>query len=134
MADRNVLDAHTLVWYIEDNPRLGAAALALLDDPAERFYLPVIALAEACHTVARGRTTIPSVGHLLADLDADPRITVVPLDREVLDLSLPLAAVQEMHDRLIVATTLSLQAPDQSVALLSCDVNITASALVPMIW
>jgi hypothetical protein len=70
----------------------------------------------------------------VADVDADPRITVVPLDRTVFDLSLPLTAVQEMHDRLIVATTLSLQAPGESVVLLSCDANITAAGLVPMVW
>ena len=134
MADRNVLDAHTLIWYVEDNPRLGANAGVLLDDPAGRFFLPIIALAEACHIVARGRTAVPSVADLLTDVDADRRITVVPLDRAVFNLSLSLAAVPEMHDRLIVATALSLRAPGESVALLTCDANITASGLVPLVW
>src|SRR5437868_5761981 len=105
-----------------------------MDDPGSRLFLPIIALAEACHTVARGRTAIPSVADLLADVDADSRITVVPLDRTIFDLSLPLTVVREMHDRLIVATTISLEAPDESVALLTRDENITASGLVHIVW
>ena len=134
MADRNILDAHSLIWYIGKNPRLGANARFVMNDRASRLFLPIIALAEACHVVARDRTAIPSVADLLADVDADPRITIVPLDRAILDISLSLASVGEMHDRLIVATTLWLAGSGESVALLTCDGNITASGLVPIIW
>ena len=134
MADKYSLDAHALIWYIENNPRLGPNAGIIMDDPANRFYLPIIALVEACHIVARGRTTIPSVADLLSDVDADSRIILVPLDRAILDVSLTLTTVTEMHDRLIVATTLYLAVSGESVALLTCDGNITASGLVPILW
>jgi hypothetical protein len=74
------------------------------------------------------------VAALLADLDADPRIVVVPLDRAILDLSLTLAAISEMHDRQIAATALHLARAGSPVPLLSCDSNITASGLVPIVW
>jgi PIN domain nuclease of toxin-antitoxin system len=134
MADRYVLDAHTLIWYIEDNPRLGVNARIIMDDPGSSLYLPIIALAEGCHIVGRGRTSIASIAALLTDVDADPRIAIVSLNRAILDLSLTLTAITEMHDRLIAATTLYLANADETVALLTCDSNITASGLVPTLW
>jgi hypothetical protein len=105
-----------------------------MQDPTSVLYLPVIALAEACWVVEHGRTAIPAVTNLLADVDADGRVVLVPLDRSILDLSLTLLALNEMHDRLIVATALRLAHGGSSVPLLTCDVNITASGLVPIVW
>src|SRR5438045_2866807 len=99
MANEYVIDAHTLIWYIELNPRLGPNAGRIMADPFSILYLPVIALAEACWTVERGRCGIPSIASLLADVDADPRIRLVPLNRAILDVSLTLTAISEMHDR-----------------------------------
>ena len=43
-------------------------------------------------------------------------------------------AVGEMHDRQIVATALRIAELGDPVALLTRDVNIAASGLVPVIW
>jgi PIN domain nuclease of toxin-antitoxin system len=134
MANEYALDAHALIWFIGSNPRLGAKARAVMQDPASVLYLPVIALAEACWAVAAGRTSIPSLASLLSAVDADPRIFVVPLDRAILDRSLTLSAISEMHDRLIVATALHLASASFSVPLLTCDPDITSSGVVPVVW
>ncbi len=135
MANEYILDAHSVVWFLEGNPKLGANARAVMQDPASVFYLPIIALAEACWVIEHGRTSIPSVASFLSDIDADPRIVVVSLDRAILDLSLSLSSISEMHDRLIVATVLHHTASSGSpVSLLTCDKNITASGLVPILW
>ena len=135
MANEFVLDAHALVWFLEGNPRLGPIARAAIQDPASVLYLPFIALAEACWAIEHGRSSIPSVASLLTDLDADPRIVLVPLDRPILDLSLTLTPIREMHDRQIVATALHLAAKTGSpVSLLTCDQDITASGLVLITW
>lgn len=134
MANEYVVDAHALVWFLEGNPRLSTNARAALQDPASVLYLPVIALAEACWIVERGKCAIPSITNLLADVDADPRIVLVPLDRAILDLSLTLASLNEMHDRQIVATVLHLAAKGISAHLITCDRNITSSSLVPIVW
>lgn len=84
--------------------------------------------------VEHGKSRIPSIAHLLGDVDADPRIILVPLDRAILDPSLTLTALGEMHDRQIVATALSLARPGTAVPLLSRDANITASGLVAVVW
>jgi PIN domain nuclease of toxin-antitoxin system len=134
MVAEYVIDAHTILWYIEDSPRSGTDAGRVMDDPTSTLILPMIALAEACWAVERGRSTIPSVAALLADIDADPRIVLVPLDRAILDRSLALTAVSEMHDRQIVATALMRAAAGSSVVLLTRDVNITASGIVATLW
>lgn len=134
MANEYVLDAHALVWFLEGNPRLGSNARAAMQDPASVLYLPAIALAEACWVVERGRTSIPSVASLLADVDADPRVVLVPLDRAILDLSLTLTPLTEMHDRQIAATALYLARAGSALPLLTCDGNITASGLLPLVW
>ena len=135
MADKHVLDAHTLVWFLVGHPKLGANARAVLEAPNSDLYLPLIALAEACWMVEKGRApTIPGVSHLLAAVDADRRVTLIPLDRAILDLSLSLAPITEMHDRQIVATALHLASSGTSVALLTRDANIIASGIVPIVW
>lgn len=135
MAAKHVLDAHALVWFLVGSPKLGANARAVLNAPNIDLYLPLIALAEACWMVEKGRVpTIPSVSHLLAAVDADRRVILVPLDRSILDRSLPLTSIAEMHDRQIMATALSLSSAGSSVALLTRDLNITVSGLVPVIW
>ena len=96
--------------------------------------LPATTLAEACWIVEHGRTNIPSVAVLLTSVDADPRFSLYPLDRSVVDRSNGLAAIGEMHDRQIVATALVLADRGERIALLTRDQNITASGLVPIVW
>lgn len=134
MANRYVIDAHALIWYVEDNPALGVNAGHVLDNPLSELFLPVIALAEACWAVERGRCRIPTVADLLSDVDADSRITLVSLDRPILALSLTLTAIGEMHDRQIAATALHLASTGDPVILLTRDANISASGLVPVLW
>ena len=42
--------------------------------------------------------------------------------------------ITEMHDRLIVATTIILRNRGEEIALLTCDRHITASNLLDIIW
>lgn len=134
MPSSYVVDAHALIWYIEDNPRMGSQARAIMDDPESVLFLPVIALAECCWIVEHGRSSIPSVAHLVADVDADPRISVVGLDRAVLDRALELAGINEMHDRLIVATALELAGTGETPGILTKDAGIRESGRLPVVW
>jgi PIN domain nuclease of toxin-antitoxin system len=129
-----VVDAHPLIWHLEANSRLGPNARAVLLDPDAKLFLPSIALAEACWIVEHGRCRIPSIAHLLGHVDADTRITLLPLDRPTLDLSLTLTSIGEMHDRQIVATALQLAAGGNQIALLTRDENICGSGLVSTVW
>lgn len=134
MASKYIVDTHALIWYLESSPRLGAAAKAVLDNPASDLALPLIALAEAIDIVDKRRTKIASVADLLSDVAKDVRLELLPLDLDTLQTSLHARAVPEMHDRLIVAAGLLLQQQGESVAILTKDVSITTSALLPVIW
>lgn len=134
MATKSIVDTHTLVWYLEGNPRLGANAKSMLDEPTSELVIPLIALAEACWMIEHGKSSIPTVKDLLAVVDADPRVVVLPLDRAVFDKTLGLTAIAEMHDRQIVATALCLMDQGETIAVLSKDRNIQMSGLAPVIW
>jgi PIN domain nuclease of toxin-antitoxin system len=129
-----VVDTHALVWYLEANSRLSPAARAALGDPASELFLPIVALAEACWMVEHGRTRIPTVDQLLTHVDADERITLVSLDRAILDRSVSLTAIGEMHDRQILATALLLATATEGISLITRDENIRLSGLIPVVW
>jgi PIN domain nuclease of toxin-antitoxin system len=134
MAHKYVLDTHALVWHLEGNPRLGAQAKKVIDDPASDLVLPIIALAEAAYIVDHGRTAIPRVSDLLGSVFADQRLSVFPLTWEVFEQSLKATVVPEMHDRLIVASALYLQSLGDTVSLLTKDASIVEARLVPTLW
>ena len=129
-----VIDTHALVWFLEGNTRLGNKAKIVLADSKSQLILPAIALAEAVWIVERARTSIPSVTDLLNAINSDPRIVVYPADKGVIEQSISLSAITEMHDRLIVATAIVLANKGDEIALLTCDRNITASGLLTLVW
>jgi len=98
------------------------------------LVLPVIALAEAVFIVGKGRTSIPSVSDLLNDVLNDPRIEIYPLTVEILQESLTLTAIPEMHDRLIVATGIYLQSLGETVKVITKDNDIILASLLPVVW
>lgn len=116
------------------HPRLGPNAKTILADSSSELLLPIIALAEACWMVEHGKSTISNVHDLLAAVDADPRLEITPLNREILDRSLGFAVIDEMHDRQIVASALVLQDKGAAVAILTRDLVIQSSGLVTVIW
>lgn len=134
MAMKHIVDTHALIWYLEGNPRLGADAKAVLDDPANELVMPIIALAEACWVVEHGKSSIATQQDLLAAVDADPRLIIIPLDRSILNKSLNIGIIPEMHDRQIAATALCLAQQGETVAILTRDPDIRAAGLVSVIW
>lgn len=134
MAHRFVIDTHALVWFLENNPRLGSQADAVLQDPRSSLVLPLIALAEGFWLVEHGRSSIPTGNHLLSEVDGDPRIAIAELRRPIFDRSLMLTSIPELHDRFIVATALELADQGDNVSLLTRDSTMHNSNLVPVVW
>ncbi len=129
-----VVDTHALIWFLEGNSRLGINANAILSNPDSQLIIPATTLAEAVWIVERGRTSIPSAKDLFLAIEADPRVVIYPLDKEVIETTISLSAINEMHDRQIAATALVLASKGEKVQLLTCDLNITASGLVSIVW
>lgn len=129
-----ILDTHALIWFLEGNSRLGVTAKEILSDSSSELILPAIALAESVWIVSRGKTSIPSVEALLKVVKQDQRVSIYPLDSEVVEKSVHLTSINEMHDRQIVSTALVIEGQGNQVALLSCDQNICDADLVRIVW
>lgn len=129
-----ILDTHALIWFLEGNARLGLTAKEILADSSSELVLPAIALAESVWIGSRGKTSIPSVEALLKVVKQDKRVLIYPLDSEVIEKSINLTAINEMHDRQIVSTALVAEGQGNQVALLTCDQNICAANLVRIVW
>lgn len=129
-----VIDTHALIWFLEGNSRLGANAKAVLSHSDSQLVIPATTLAEAVWIVERGRTSIPSGKDVIAAVESDYRVLIYPLDKEIIEMTMSLSSINEMHDRQIAATALVLASKGDMVQLLTCDQNITASGLVPIVW
>lgn len=129
-----VIDTHALIWFLEGNPRLGDQAKQILSNPNNELVLSAIALAEAIWIVGKGKTSIPTAQTLLDEVNQDARVVVYPLDKAIIEVTLSLPTILEMHDRQIVATAKYLESQGDMVSLLTCDQNITSSNLVTIVW
>ncbi|RUT08175.1 hypothetical protein DSM106972_013430 [Dulcicalothrix desertica PCC 7102] len=113
---------------------MGDKAKAILSAPDSQLVIPATVLAEAVWIVERGRTSISEAITIVESINLDTRAVVYPSDTNVIQKTINLVAIGEMHDRQIVATAMVLEQQGEKVALLSCDQNITASGLVTIIW
>lgn len=136
MANKYILDTHTLIWYLEGNRNLGQQAKAVMGATDSEMVLPLIALAEAAYLIEKRRVGIPTISDLLADVDNDDRIEVYQLTWEVFERSLTPEGLQipELHDRFIVSTGLHLQDLGHTVAILTKDKSITDAGVLSVIW
>ncbi|WP_414552145.1 type II toxin-antitoxin system VapC family toxin [Anabaena sp. CCY 0017] len=129
-----VIDTHALIWFLEGNSRLSRNAKAILSQADSQLIIPATTLAKAVWVVERGRTSIPDPKDVISVVDADPRVVIYPLDKDVIEMTMRLSVINEMHDRQIVATALVLASKGETVQLLTCDQNITASGLIAIVW
>ncbi len=137
MADKYVLDTHALLWFLANDPRLGAKAKAAFMETNARWVVSTIVLAEACWVIALGRTNIPSPQAFLDAIEADPRVIHAYLTPDIVRQAVQLQDIPEMHDRLIAATAISLANEGHTVALVTKDARISQSRLlgaVQVVW
>lgn len=128
---RYVLDTHTLLWHLGNDPRLGANAKHILDDSNARFIVPVMVLAEAKHAADRKRVSIP-FDRVIQEVVASPQITIVGMD--ILTVN-HLSSQLDIHDSIIVAAALQCRDSfEEEIALLTNDIAIAQSGLIPVIW
>lgn len=128
-----VVDTHALLWFLTANPRLGEKARNALADPESELVVPAIVLAESLWIVDKLASQI-TASDVLAAIDADPRISVYPMTRDIVAEAHALSAIAEMHDRQIAATANGVSQSASSVALLTKDEDIIGSGLVPTLW
>lgn len=129
-----VTDTHSLIWYLEDSPRLGDQAKLAFDacDRGDCFiYIPTICLVEMIYLQEKGRIAPELLhqlqtelnngesGFLIADLTLEVTVSMTSVSR---------TAIPDMPDRIIAATAHHLGLP-----LISRDHRIQFSDL-QTIW
>jgi len=127
-----LLDTHAWIWWIEQDARLGAKAIAALDTmaPDRRPFLCDISLWEVAMLVERGRLQIDVPLDEWLDAAAHPRsVQLVPLSPRIAAevARLPDTFHRDPADRIIVATSRARRIP-----VLTHDDRIRRSRLVTL--
>jgi len=115
---RALLDTHTFLWWINDDPRLSARVKRLIADPKSDFLIGYSSLWEAAIKIQKGTLKVPgrSIAFLLQEMEKNA-FRLLPLRTEHL---LRLEALEPHHrdpfDRMLIA-----QAIEEDIPLLTKD-------------
>jgi PIN domain nuclease of toxin-antitoxin system len=123
-----VVDTHALAWYLDNDPRLGSQAEAILDNADIRLIIPSIILAEIKYLAHKGRLT-QTLDEVLRVINSDPRCIIYPIDLSVVNKA-PLGL--DIHDSLIIGTALVQR--EIVSGILTRGAAIASSGLVPTLW
>lgn len=121
-----IIDTHALIWFFENNPRLGKHALNAFENPEATLWLHVIVLCELLFYLRKKRKS-DEYDPLIRVIQSDKRIQIVDLN---LDQISKIPSGLEMHDGLIAA--LALQIPEAKI--LTCDRLLTSWASHRIAW
>lgn len=125
-----VTDAHSLVWYFTDDARLSIKALKAFEQTTEEgiMIIPSIVLAEIMFIAKKGRITL-TFEETLEKIEEYENFQIAPLDTDILKRADQIEVELEMHDKLIVATSVHYNA-----TLITKDEKITKSNACLVIW
>ena len=126
---RLLLDTHTFLWFILDDPRLSPAARAMLIDPANELLLSPASYWEIAIKVSLGKYTVP--GEFAEFMDAqvrENRLTILPIAiGDVAEVATLPFHHRDPFDRLLVG-----QALVEKVPIVSTDPAFDAYGIVRM--
>lgn len=126
-----IADTHALYWYLRHPERLSAAADAvfrLAESGNALIVVPAIVVAELYFlSVKIGQPF--SVSELLEEMEGVDGISLTDLGKVQLEQLDAIADISEMHDRLIAAESVALNAP-----IVTRDGIIRQSQYVSTIW
>lgn len=125
-----VADAHAIVWYFIDDPRLSQTARQVFEQTitAGVIIIPTIVLAEIMYISQKGRISL-TFEETLSHIEMYENFHIAALELDILKIAASISADLEMHDKLIVATTLHFDAH-----LITKDEQITQSKIVNTVW
>lgn len=126
-----VADTHAFLWYLSEDPRLGKRAKSRFD-LAEKgkgtIAVPTIVLAESLHVLEKKKYAI-KFKSILDRIEAGYNYLPVPLDIKIIRRIETLKKLDDLHDRIIVASALLMGAE-----LITKDAKIKNSRYVKVIW
>ena len=126
----HVTDAHTIVWYFMDDPRLSQNARRAFDGTITTgvIIIPTIVLAEIMYISQKRRISI-TFEETLSRIEMYENFRVAALEIDILKVAASIEGDLEMHDKLIVATALYFDAH-----LITKDEQIIQSRIVNTVW
>lgn len=126
-----VVDTHALIWYLEGSDRLGAQALAVLQDPSNKVVVPTMVLTEMRYLYEKRRIQI-SIDDVIELVQSDDHFSIYPLDVSVVQ-AVPLGL--NIHDGIICGTALvQRESVDEEVRVITQDEAIRNAGIVETVW
>lgn len=101
-----VFDTHVLIWYFIGSRRLRVELKERIDETRRqggRLLVPTIVLAEALGVAEKGRV-IFDFAEMYRLIREEPEFEVIGFSPEIFEEVMGVEDVQEIHDRIIVAT------------------------------
>ena len=126
-----VADTHALLWYLAGSPQLSSPARSAFDAAASGsndVVVPAIVIAELV-MLAEKRRGLADLDQVVATLRARPGFRLSTLTPELVLRTQRLTLLPDIHDRLIVAEALELDA-----TIITRDRAIIASGLAKVVW
>lgn len=115
---RLLLDTHTFIWALTDDPELGTFAKTLLRDPQNEIYVSSASIWEAGIKSALGKWSIPlDLDEAIETFGAKP-LAISPYHAKMA-ANLP-SHHKDPFDRMIIA-----QAQAEGLTIISCDAQFT---------
>lgn len=134
MTQTYVADTHALVWHLFNPTRLSNMArdaFAKIARGEAVLNIPLIVVAETLMVVEKGRVkaTYAHIETFLRQVARSSNYRIGGLDLQTILSAMRLIQVNDIFDRLIVAETHALGG-----SLITCDREIVAARLVPIVW
>ncbi|MBU1501603.1 MAG: PIN domain-containing protein [Nanoarchaeota archaeon] len=126
-----VTDTHGLIWYLTNNKKLGRKAEILFeraDKGKITIIIPSIVLAEIISICEKKRANL-KIGEVFDKIKNSSNYIIYDLSLSVLESVLSIKNIPEMHDRIIVATSLL-----GGFGLITKDEEIVNSGIVKSVW
>ena len=123
-----LLDTHTFLWFIDDDPRLSAAAAAQIEHPAARVRVSVVTAWEIAIKLSTGKLRLDRpLAHLWPESLAENDFQVLDVTSEHVMALAPLPLHhRDPFDRLLIA-----QAIAEDLEIVSAD---SAFHAYPVRW
>ncbi|MCK4598796.1 PIN domain-containing protein [Candidatus Bipolaricaulota bacterium] len=101
-----VLDTHVLIWYFIGSNRLRQKLKERIDKARRRggrLLVPTIVLSEALDVAEKGRVELDFAG-MYRLIREEPEFEIVGFGPDVFEETMRIREIQEIHERIIVAT------------------------------
>jgi PIN domain nuclease of toxin-antitoxin system len=109
---RLLLDTHTLLWFLEDNPLLSAKARSAISDPSNQSYYSLVSIWEMSIKISLGKlkTSSPLNPKFEENLNEQGFLQSVPSFEEVAGVQYLPFHHNDPFDRLLISQAMSSNA------------------------